>query len=371
MVVLDLTRLLPGALATQILCDFGATVYKIEQPGGGDPARYFPVQGHHLLFDSTNLGKKSVVIDLKRRAGKEALIKMAERADVLIESFRPGVMKRLGLSYESLKRHNPKLSYVSINGYGTTGHYIQMPGHDLNYCALSGLLRPQPMCKPTVPVVPMIDVLGGLYAVVGILFSRRSRQQSLGDRQANVSLLDAATSLLRLTRATSGDGLLSGSYGCYNVYKTKDAAWIAVGALEPKFWRLLCQRIRRHDLIELQFVPARQGQIIKILRKVFLTRSAREWFRLLRNACVTPVLTGTTLAGDAKVQGRLDHVEDTVSYELRHGIPILSPTPKAPSRSVPALGQHTREALRWAGFSASRIDFLASHRIVETGCTGA
>jgi len=263
--VLDLTRLLPGALATQILCDFGATVTKIEQPGRGDPARHFPSSPSGEFFASVNEGKKSVAINIRKPSGREALLRLTRSADVLVEGFRHGVMDRLGLGYGVIRHHNPKLIYVSINGYGSKGSDVQKPGHDLNYCAVAGILRPQPWCTPSVPLVQLADILGGLHAATGVLLALIARSKTGLGQRVEISLFHAAFWALPVVRATTWNGFLAGSYACYNVYRTQDDLWIAVGALEVKFWTTLCNKIGRPDFISQQFAAEFQQGIIRYL----------------------------------------------------------------------------------------------------------
>ena len=251
-VVLDLTRLLPGAVATQQLAGWGAEVIKIEEPRAGDYAR----QMNPAVFARTNCGKKSVSIDLKHPSGRASFLSLARDADVLMEGNRPGVMARLGLAYEDVREVNPRLIYVSLTGYGQQGPYAQLAGHDVNYMALGGVLG---LNLPVIPGVQIADLVGGsMQAVTGILLALLARNQTGQGRYVDVSMYAGVISLLTIPlaawRATGrepmpGNEILSGRYACYNLYQAADARWLAVGALEPKFWAELCRRLgaRRSD----------------------------------------------------------------------------------------------------------------------------
>jgi crotonobetainyl-CoA:carnitine CoA-transferase CaiB-like acyl-CoA transferase len=301
LVVLDLTRLLPGAVATQILADAGAEVIKVEQPGTGDYARTLSPE----VFATTNRGKKSVTLDLKQTGGREALLGLARTADVLVESFRPGVMRRLGLGYEVLAEINPRLVYASITGYGQSGEYSGLAGHDLNYLALGGVLG---LNLPVIPGVQIADIAGGaLQAALRISMALAGRERSGCGTYLDISMLAGVHALLEIPLAVyrrtgedprpSGE-MLSGRYACYNVYETGDGRWLAVGALEPKFWAELCTRLGCEDLIGGQFDDAGQAGAKVRLTEVFAQKPAEEWFAVLRQSdcCVTPVRTISEVA---------------------------------------------------------------------------
>jgi len=321
-VVLDLTRLLPGAVATQQLVDWDAEVIKIEQPGTGDYARTM----NPAVFARTNSGKKSVALDLKDPKGREALLGLARQADVLMEGFRPGVMTRLGLSFEELHAVNKRLIYVSLTGYGQVGPFAQLAGHDVNYMALGGVLS---LNLPVIPGVQIADLVGGsMQSVILILLALVARQQTGEGRHVDVSMYAGVTSLLTIPLAAwhatgrepvTGQEILSGRYACYNLYQAADARWLAVGALEPKFWAELCTQLGCPELIARQFEEPRD-EVKARIGAIFLTRSAQEWFDQLRatDCCVTPVRTVSEVAAEMPAHD--------------------GPPP-------PTLGQHTQEVL--------------------------
>jgi alpha-methylacyl-CoA racemase len=285
--VLDLTRLLPGAVATEWLAEFGADVIKIEQPPLGDYAR----ASYTALFEETNRGKKSVELDLKSQ--KEPFLKLVRTADVLVEGFRPGVMERLGLGYEVLREANPRLIYVALTGYGSDGPHASLAGHDVNYLAMSGvldLIRAEDG-TPVIPGVQIADLAGGsMQVVIGILLAMAARHKSGQGQRMDVSMTDGLNVLLPVARARGPVKLLSGSYACYRVYAAADDSHVAVGALEPKFWANLCRELECEELIERQFAADQSGPIAVLAAK-FKAATAEEWFERIgqKDCCVTPV----------------------------------------------------------------------------------
>ena len=346
MVVLDLTRLLPGAAATQVLAQFGAEVIKVEEPGRGDYAREMPE-----VFAAINRGKKSVALNLKDTRGREAFLRLCARADALIEGFRPGVMARLGLDYESLRAQFPRLIYLALTGYGQCGQYADLAGHDINYLALAGVLDliGVPDGPPVIPGIQIADIAGGsMQALIGLLLAIAARERTGRGQFVDVAMSDGLRPLLTIPLATGEAGRrekLSGRYACYNVYQARDGRWVAVGALEPKFWEQVCHGLGCEQFIGEQFAEgSRREEIIRAVAAIFRTRDAEEWFAHFRgrDACVTPVRTVAEAAHDGPA------------------IPRLSGTPGCGGGTVPRLGEHTREALLWAGLSEQEADAIAS-----------
>lgn len=295
--VLDLTRLLPGAVATQYLTQQGAEVIKIEQPGEGDYARRM----NPLLFARTNAGKKSVTLDLKTDAGLATFLKLAARSDVLIEGFRPGVMERLGLSYDRVSSVNDRIIYVSLTGYGQSGPYANLAGHDINYIALGGLLG---LNLPVIPGVQIADLVGGsMQTMVGVLMALQERVRTGRGRHVDISMLEGVRSLMVIPLTGPGYETLTGRYACYNIYECRDRRWIAVGALEPKFWANLCRRLDCEELIPLQFDNGKQPGVKARLCEIFKEKEAEVWFELLRDSdcCVTPVRSVDEVANEMGV----------------------------------------------------------------------
>ena len=351
LVVLDLTRLLPGAAATMQLANFGAEVVKIEEPEQGDYGRWMPpyLDGEGAVFHMVNRGKKSVALNLKTAGGREAFLKLAETADVLVESFRPGTMHRLGLGYETLRASNQRLIFVSITGYGQDGPWSHMAGHDINYMSLGGALDGIGACggPPAIPGIQIADLAGGaMQAVTGVLLALAARARTGRGQLVDISMTDSVAWMLPvalgLHAATGelparGNGLLTGRYACYHVYEAADGRFIAVGALEPKFWQALCSALGCERFIADQFAEdPRRAEIVAELARIFRTRTADDWFELLRPAdcCVTPVRNAAEVAAHFGL-ARGDSVV----------VPKLSDTPGRLGGPPPRLGEHTRDML--------------------------
>ena len=384
-VVLDLTRLLPGAVTTTLLSQFGAEIIKTEEPGRGDYAREMPplINGEGAYFVLTNYGKKSIAINLKDPRGRESFLKLMERADVLVEGFRPSVMQRLGLDFEILRKRNERLIYAAITGYGQHGPYAQRAGHDINYLSLSGVLGLNATNgdAPVIPGVQIADLAGGaMQAVIGILLALTARQKLGQGQMIDVAMLDGAIMLQTVPLAhhlatgrepEPGGELLTGRYACYNIYKTKDERWLSVGALEPKFWATLCRALDCEALIPHQFAE-QQSEMIATLAKIFVNKDAAEWFALLgpTETCVTPVNSVVEMISDPHIRERETVVgveHPTVGTLARLGVaPKLSETPgRLDFSPPPRLGQHTREVLQWAGITDDEIDEMKKLRIIQ------
>jgi alpha-methylacyl-CoA racemase len=339
--VLDLTRLLPGAVATQWLVDFGAEVIKIEQPVSGDYARQgFATSGENPIFALVNRGKKSVEIDLKDAGGKASFLKLASFADVVIEGFRPDVMERLGLGFEVLRAANPRLIYAALTGYGAEGKYAALAGHDINYLALSGVLDLMgPVNSPALAGIQIADLAGGsMQAVVGILLALEARHHTGRGQRVDVSmfagscsLMPVPVSMLKSGRAPErGNDLLSGGYACYQIYEAAGGSFVTVGALEPKFWRNLCRELGCEELIDEQYC-ADQSKLKTRLQEIFIQATAEAWFSKIgaKDCCVAPVR----------------HLRDAMADYPAEPIPVLSETPGRAEGRAPRLGEHNQELL--------------------------
>lgn len=311
--ILDLTRLLPGPVATMHLADMGATVIKIEDTGAGDYARTMMHVRHELsqMFIGVNRGKDSIRLDLKAAAERERFLGLVDTADVVIESFRPGVMERLGLGWEVLKARKPSLVMCAISGYGKNGPLAQQAGHDLNYIGYAGMLAQtaDETGRPVISNMQVGDLLGGAQsAVQGILAALLAVKMGGPGRFVDVSMTDAvfAHHLMPLFAynhsghaAPPARDFLTGGLPCYNVYRCSDGRYMAVGALELKFWQRLCEVIERPDLKQHhwahgQAVGSEEAIAIRDqLSAIFITRTQAEWHALFEPAdcCVTPVLT--------------------------------------------------------------------------------
>ncbi|CRM75711.1 CoA transferase [Pseudomonas sp. 25 R 14] len=313
--VLDLSRLLPGPFCTLYLAQMGAEVIKIEEPNGGDYARaLFPD-----LFAQVNRGKKSVTLDLKQADAVEHLKALVADADVLIESFRPGVMDKLGCGYEQLKAINPRLVYASLTGYGQTGPYAKRPGHDMNYRAYTGELHQTGVAggDPSVGGFQVADLAGGaLTCAVGILGALLGARSSGVGTFVDVSMMDGTLALQVITLATQrvmgaplerGCDMLTGALPNYRIYRCADDRYIAVGAVEYKFFVQICLAAERPDIMQLAPAPGRAGEPLReALTALFLTQPRDYWEAKMADldTCVTAVLDPAEALQNEQVRAR-------------------------------------------------------------------
>ncbi len=355
--VLDLTRLLPGAVCTLLLADLGADVIKIESPDGGDYARLISP----TFYTLSNRNKRSAIINLK--AGVDVLKKLVESADVLVESYRPGVLARLGCDYDALKAVNPRLVFCSMSGYGQAGPYAAREGHDLNYISLAGITGA--MSTPQPPGGQMADVGGAYIAVAGIMAALFKREREGIGSFVDVSLFEAALPFAAyawseaLSSGTgAGEGGLTGGLACYNIYTARDGNHIALAALEPKFWTNFCATVERTDLIPDYVLPERQRYLKVEVAQIFARRTAQEWHDLLYDAecCFSLVASPDALANDPQVAARgMAGVDDGGAW-LRSPLHIDGDTVER--TTAPDYGAHTRDILRAAGYTDGDIDAL-------------
>ncbi|MDR0479256.1 MAG: CoA transferase [Burkholderiaceae bacterium] len=378
--VLDLTRLLPGPLGTQYLADMGADVIKIEDTGAGDYA-------HPALRAVCNRNKRGLQLDLKHPDGQAALVALARTADVLIEGFRPGVTERLGADYATLSRHNPRLVYCSLSGYGQDGPLRDAAGHDINYTGYTGVAD-QIGSAPDAPALsnlPIADVMGGaLTAALGILAALYDAQRSGRGRYLDIALADGAlagavVALATLnehgaTRPAGGDAL-SGALACYHQYRTHDGRYLAVGALEPKFWQAFCEQVLgRPDLVQWHRDPrpSQQESVRAELQRIIGEQSLAYWRERLSgvDCCVTPVLKleETLTHPHFIARGMVRRTMHPVYGEMAH---LASPIRMSGhtfdiTRQAPLPGEHTREILRQAGYADAAIDGLIANGIART-----
>lgn len=361
--VVDLSRLHPGPFATAILAGLGARVIRVEEPGVGDPARWFPpmVEGTGFLFSALNRSKESVAVNLKAPEGAELVRRLAARADVLVESFRPGVLERLDLAPDELLRANPRLVVLRISGFGQQGPRRDEAAHDLNYEALAGIVAlTGPEERPVVPVAPVADLGGGLYGALAVLAALRERDRTGRGAVLDVALHDAALAATTpyLARAAAGlaprrgDVELGGGLACYNLYRCADGAWLALGALEPKFWQRFCEAVGRPEWVPRHLDGELAGEAAELLAR----RSRDAWLALLRGADVpaSPVLEPAEVLEDPHVRARLGGVPGPAS-PLTH-LPLEG--------RVPALGEQTDEVLAELGYSVADVAKLREAGVV-------
>lgn len=380
--VLDFTTLLPGPYATLLLADLGADVVRIESPDRPDLMRLTPPYddtGTSAGYAWVHRSKRSVTLDLKHPQAALVVRRLVHHYDIVVEGFRPGVMQRLGLDYETLAAENPALIYCSVTGYGQTGPYRERAGHDLNYQALSGLLSHSGRREvgPVPSGVPLADVAGGLFAALAILAVVVHRQRTGEGQYLDLALLDTTIAFDGL--AVSGllgaghrpgyetEPLNGGSF--YDCYRTRDGRYLAVAGLEPKFWEGFCEAIGRPDLAPYGYNvwdAAVQQRLKKEIQQVIASRTLAEWQVVFaeRDVCVEPVLTLDEMAQHPQVRARGLIVEvprPDAPLQRQVGFPVqFSRTPPAYRHTGPPLGAHTREVLQEAGFTSEEIEALAA-----------
>jgi alpha-methylacyl-CoA racemase len=381
--VLDLSRLLPGGFCSLLLADFGADVLKVEDTGIGDYVRWSPPyyegaddSAKGALFLALNRNKRSIRIDLKTEQGREVLLRLAKDADVLLESFRPGVLDRLGVGYDALREANPGLVICAITGYGQDGPLRDRSGHDMNYLGLVGLLGLTGEAgEPPIQAAGQIADIGGgaLMAAFGIMAALRHRDATGEGQVVDVSMADGALSWLAMVAARHfADGIvpqrggleLAGSLVCYRPYQCADG-WVTLGALEPKFWQAWCRGVGREDLIPRQFDPPGSEAHVAV-QAVFMERTRSQWeaFAGEHDCCLEPVLDLDEALSSELVRARgmvVEHEQPGATETVRLlGVPIkLSETPGDAGRLPgPALGEHTAEVLAAAGYSSQEIAAL-------------
>jgi alpha-methylacyl-CoA racemase len=376
--ILDLTRLLPGGYATMVLHDLGASVTKIENPDGGDELRGMPpfCDGVSVLFSAINRGKKSVAVNLKLDEGRQVFLKLARQADVIVEGFRPGVTARLGVDYESVRGVKADIVYCSITGYGQDGPYRDKAGHDLNYLGYAGVASLTGTADGTlsVPGVQIADIgCGALMAVIGILAAVHRRDTTGDGAYLDVSMFDGALAWVPFQLAeyfstgdVPGPGIwtLSGKYPCYNLYRTRDGGYLAVGALEMKFWANLCRELGRPDLLEGQFATGDDGDAVKNeLAAIFATKTRDEWVARLgeKDVCVGPVNALDEAVRDPHVRHRgiIDRPDGAPVPYVRFPVKLEGVVPTS-FRPAPVLGEDTDETLSSLGYSEAELHELAA-----------
>lgn len=372
--VLDLTRLLPSGVATQMLADMGADVIKIEDPNGGDYARWMgpAIDDSSVFFRMNNRSKRSLILNLKADEGASVLKRLVKHADVLVESFRPGVMAKFGCDYDALRAENPKLIYCAISGWGATGPYAPFANHDINYVAVAGVIGG--MENPQVLGGQVADLGGAYIAVAGITAALFRRERTGEGAFVDVGLSEAALpfSLYNWTEAETlglpaGGGVLSGGLACYRVYLTKDKRAVALGALEDKFWQNFCVAVHRPDLIEYHQQMDMQGYLRLELEELFAQKTAEEWDVELRYAdcCFTVVNTPAEIGRDPHYQARgmLGKFDDGTTW-MRSPIRISNSEPTIVNL-VPKYGEHTQVILAQMGFDEAEIQRLIADKVVR------
>jgi crotonobetainyl-CoA:carnitine CoA-transferase CaiB-like acyl-CoA transferase len=389
--ILELARVAPGEFCTMLLADMGADVLKIETPpaeaatGSGEEPR-------QAAFAYFNRNKRSLALNLKTPEGQAVFQKLAATADVIVEGFRPGVMKRLGGDYETIRKLNPRIVYCSLSGFGQDGPYRDFPAHDLNYLSLAGVLGliGEPDRKPAIPLNLVADYGGAsLHGALGIVLALFARERTGKGQHVDVSYLDATLSLLAATpnlrfvfsdgtAPRRGAGFLGGSYPYYAIYETRDGKLLTIGCTEPWLWENFCKAIdrpefARHARKPDQFVRSANAEEVRAreeIQAIIRTRTRDEWFELLvkHDVCVGKVYDVEEVFRDPQVLHRQMVVEvehPTLGKVREVGIAIkMSETPGSIRRLGPHTGEHTDEVLRELGMTPGEITALREKKVV-------
>ena len=374
--ILDMARLGPGPHCAQILADLGADVIKVEEPGQGEGRR----AGRIVRFPgdaAIRRNSRSIGLNLKTEDGKRVFYDLAAAADVVMEGFRPGVVKRLGVDYDTIRARKPDIVYASLSGYGQDGPYASYAGHDINYQGLTGLLA-MTGSSDGPPVIPGNTIAdnagGGMNAAISILVALLVKERTGRGQYIDMAMVDGLATMMFLTiddYLTSGtvphrgETITTGLYPWYNVYETKEGNFISVGAIEPWFYENLCRLLGREDLIPHQYADGvKREEVFDAFREAFRTKTRDEWVAELMPAdtCVGPVYSIDEVAQDP----HLRHRQMVVGVEeprkgLRDQVGVmvkLSETPGSIRRPGPELGQDTQEILGELGYDVQAIDTL-------------
>ena len=389
--VIDLSRTPPGQYASMLLGDHGAEVLMVEPPPGAVPR--FDAQeradgaadrARDLAANAFRRNKRAAAINLRDGEGRALFLRLAERADVVIDGFRPGVTARLGVDYGALSQVNPRIVTCTVSGYGRTGPYAQMAGHDVNYIAIGGALGSigDDRGKPVMPLNVVADfAAGGLMAAFAIALALRARERSGRGQDIDLAMSDGVTSLMAMHAwrmygqdagaPRRGDHVLAGQRCCYNVYECADGEWIAVGAIEPYFFEALCGALGFPEFVPHQNDAERQPEMKAAFAAAFRTKTRAEWFAALgaADACLTPVLALDEALDDPHVRARGMAIEvgdgERAGPVTQVGVaPKLLATPGSVRRPPAAPGEHTGEVLAELGLGAARIAALRARGAV-------
>ena len=390
---MDLTWQGPGPFCTMILGDLGADIIKVGPSAGAEARQTVRGEGQReIAHQAVNRNKKSILLNLKPEAGQTIFQQLAEGTDVIVEGFRPGVTKRLGIDYETISKINPRIVYCSVTGYGQDGPYCDLPGHDINYISFAGALNliGEANRPPVVPLNIVADYgAGGKDAVIGIISALLARNQTGRGQYIDISLTDSVISLMTEpvldiyfatgTSIKRGEHDLGGAYPYYSIYQTKDRKFITIGCLEPWLWANLCRAIGKEEFIPFSIIRDRYPrsaddqkakEIHDCLKQLFLTRTRDEWFDFLRtkDVPVGKVYSLDEVFADPQVQHRrmVMEMEHPTEGKVRQvGIAIkLSDTPGKVRSFPPVLGQHTDEILSGLGYSQQKIAELRREGVV-------
>lgn len=370
--VIDLSRLLPGPYCSMILADHGARVIAVED-------KRFQ---NDVSVNTVMRNKEHMSLDLKSDTGRSIFLRLVKNADVLIEGFRPGVVDRLGVDYDTICRVNPGIIYCSITGYGQTGPYRDRPGHDVNFMSLSGVLgligeadRP-----PSIPGIQIADIAGGgMNAAIGILMALYAREKTGQGQCIDISMTDCMVGMMPVPlffkkligqSPRRAEGILSHRYAFYNTYETSDGGYISIGALEPRFWKTFCEKMDLTDYIPLQFDEARRKEIIERIRSLFLTKTRGEWEKVFgdHEICWAPIISLEEAITHPYHQARgmfVDIEEKDGKKSTAIGVPIkMSATPGSVRTPAISFGENTIDVLKEIGYSAEEIEGFKKENVI-------
>ncbi|MEX2237591.1 MAG: CaiB/BaiF CoA-transferase family protein [Dehalococcoidia bacterium] len=378
--VLDLSRLAPGPFCSMALGDLGAEVLLVEAPpgaiGGGAnmPGADAEARAKRAAaYDPLRRNKRSIQLNLREQAARDVFYKLAKEADVVLEGARPGVVKRLGVDYDTLKEINPRIVYCSLSGYGQTGPYRELVGHDINYISIGGALGMigWPGQKPAIPLNVIADFAGGgLMAAFAILAALLAREKTRRGQFVDIAMSDGVLYLLAMfTGQYFGNGsapmpggfLLNGAAPHYNIYGTSDGKWVSLGSLEPHFWANLCRVMGREDFTPHEYDSAKWPEIFEHFTQTFKTKTRDAWFDVLSavDICAAPVYDFPEALRDKQNLARemvieVNHPELGAVKQV--GIaPKFSDTQPSVRTTGVAPGTHTDDVLSSLGYSADEI----------------
>ena len=371
--VIDLSRLLPGPYCSMILADHGARVIAIED-------KRFLADG--LFMNIINRNKEHMTLNLKTATGKEIFFRLLEDADVVLEGFRPGVVDRLGVDYETVRQVNPRIVYCSISGYGQNGPYRQRVGHDVNYLSIAGVLNliGEPDRPPSIPGVQIADIAGGgMSAAIGILLALMARAKTGKGQYIDISMTDGMVGLLPAALFFSqltgqdpqrADGILSHRYACYNTYETADGKFLSIGAVEYRFWKNLCEVLEVPEYAALQYDDQRRREVLEFMRMTFKKKALDEWEAILGDldVCWGRVQSLSEVLDDPLFREREMVVEINAPDGKKSktlGVPVkLSDTPGSVRTAPVGFGESTTAILGELGYSSDEIKDLEEKEVI-------
>jgi len=385
--VLDLSRLAPGPYCSMLLADFGADVTLVEAvPGasaklGTAGLRRSESAERAAAYNALGRGKRSIALNLKEEAAREIFYELVKDADVVLEGFRPGVVKRLGVDYETLAKINPRIITCSLSGFGQTGPYSNLVGHDINYISIGGALgvTGRPGTPPAIPVNLIADFAGGgMHAALAICLAIIARERTGRGQDIDISMSDGVLSLM--TSAFTGyfsngqpirpgQFLLNGAVPWYNTYLCSDDRWFSIGSIEPHFYANLCRVLGVEEYLERQFDEAAYPEMKAKYEAIFRTKTADEWMELMSqyDICAAPVLEMENVVKDPHnlARGMVIEVDSPIGPVKQIGVGAkLSDTPGKVRGTSPLIGQHTGEILAALGYDEAKIATLREAGVV-------